>query len=488
MTSVRILSPEGELRRWHRKLFESLERDGVRVGFDWRAGPPRALEIALLDELERLLLTRRRDNLLDRETQTDDLPRWRDAADVLIDLTGNSEPAVGAVFPVYCGVAGDDARDAMLLAGAPPHVGLAKREGDRTVLVADARIALERPEILRSAREAVVTRLITLIRTLVRKGGADVAIAEAFEAPRGGSPAGFLAGSLIGRVRSRIGRLVAHENHWRVGWRALASSNDATQARLDWPADARWTWLEDDRRRYFADPFLFEKDGVVHLFCEEFPYETGKAVISWLPLDKSGGPAQPPRIVLETDCHLSYPFLFQWGGEIWMMPESSSSRSLALYRADRFPEKWTLHSVLMEGLDISDATIFEVDGRWWMTASTREDEGSTWDCLSLFVADSPLGPWRRCGEGPVLIDATAARPAGNGFRRKDELWRPAQDCSAGYGSGLSLCRIDGLDERGLRQSVKKRLAPPPGTGASGVHTLNVGGGFETIDICGWRKK
>lgn len=488
MTSVRILAPEGALRLWHRKLFEALESDGVRVGFEWRAGPRRAPEIVLLDELERLLLTRRRGSLLDRETRTDDFPRRTDPADILIDLTGRPEPSPGAIFPVYCGVAGDDACDAMLLARASPYVGLAKREGDRTVVLADARIALERPEILRSGREAVATRLVTLIRTLMRKGSAGAIVRDAFEAPRGGHAASFLATSLLGRVRSRLGRLVAHENHWRVGWRPLASAEDATQARLAWPVDARWTWLADDRRRYFADPFLFEKDGVVHLFCEEFPYETGKAVISWLPLDGRGEPAQPPRVVLETDCHLSYPFLFQWGGEIWMMPESSGSLSLALYRADPFPDKWALHSVLIDGLDISDATLFETEGRWWMTAATREDEGSTWDCLSLFVADTPLGPWRRCGDGPVLIDATAARPAGNVFSRGDGLWRPAQDCSAGYGSGLSLCRIESVGEQGLRQSIEKRLAPVPGTGAFGVHTLNVGGGFETIDICGWRRK
>jgi hypothetical protein len=488
MSCVRILASKGAFRHWHRKLREALERDGVRVGFEWRDGPPRAPAIFLLDELERLLLTRRRDSLLDIEARTDDLPPCPESADFVIDLTGQSVPAEGAVFPVYGGVAGDDACDAMLLDGGAPQLGLAKKDGDRTIVVASARIALERPEILRSAREAVASRLITLIRSLVRKGSLDAASPETVDAPRGNSPAGFLAKSLLGRVGSRLGRLVAHENHWRVGWRPLASSDDAAQARLDWPADARWIWLEDDRRRYFADPFLFEKGGVVHVFCEEFPYATGKAVISWFPLDRNGAPAQSPRIVLETDCHLSYPFLFERDGAVWMMPESSGARSLALYRADPFPERWVLHSVLIDDLDISDATVFEMDGRWWMTAATREDEGSAWDCLSLFVADAPFGPWRRCGDGPVLIDATAARPAGSVFRRTDGLWRPAQDCSAGYGSGLSLCRIEGVDETGLRQSIERRLGPPPGSGAHGVHTLNVGAGFEAIDVCGWRWK
>jgi len=487
MTSVRILAPKGELRRWHRILVESLARDGVRVGVEWREPARREPAVALLDELERLLLARRHESLLDPALRADDLPQWADAADVVIDLTGQGTPAAGAIFPIYCGVAGDDACDAMLLEGANPRVGLARREGDRTLILADALIALEQPHIFRRGREAVASRLITLIRALVRKGNAEAPAPVECNAPRSGAAA-FLTKSLAHRIGSRLGRLIAHEGHWRMGWRKLASPADAVQARLDWPADAAWIWLEDDRRRYFADPFLFEKDGVVHVFCEEYPYETGKAVISWFPLDALGAPAQPPQVVLETDCHLSYPFLFERDGAIWMIPESSGARALRLYRADPFPRKWTLHSILLTDIDISDATLFESGGRCWMTATTREDDGSTWDCLSLFVADSPFGPWRRCGDGPVLIDATAARPAGHVFRREDGLWRPAQDCGRGYGSGLALCRIDAVDEGGLRQSVEKRLGPPPGAFAHGVHTLNSSGGFETIDVCGWRRK
>lgn len=486
MTLVRILAPKGELQRWHRKLFDALAADGARVEIEWRPGARRSPSVALLDELERLLLARRHDSLLDLATQTDDLPPPTKPADLVFDLTGQPSPAAGAIFPVYCGVAGDDARDAMLLGGGPPRIGLASKIEDATVIVAGGLIALEQPNMLRRGREAVASRLTTLIRGVVRYGAPEP-LTIAGPAPQGvGRPAAFLVKSLAQRVRSRIARLIAHEGHWRIGWRRSASAQDATQMRLAWPAETAWTWLEDDRRRYFADPFLFEKDGVLHVFCEEFPYATGKAVISWFPLDERGAPAQPPRVVLETPCHLSYPFVFQHGGEIWMAPESSGDRSLALYRADPFPHKWTLDRVLVEELDISDATISEHAGRWWMTAATSEDGGSSWDCLSVFVADSPLGPWRRCGDGPVLIDASAARPAGGLYHRDDGLWRPAQDCTGGYGSGLALCRVDRLDETGVDQSVESRLAPPPG--AQGVHTINAGGGFETIDVCGWRRK
>lgn len=485
MTLARLVTPGAGLRRWHRILSDALSRDGVVVELVSREAPQRPAAVALLDELEALLLARRRAGLFDPAPgaathRTEGQPDW------IFDLSGRPEPEPGSVFPVYGGAVGDDARDALLLCGAPARIGLAKKDGDRLLLLAQAQIAIERPGSLAHAREAVATRLVTMIRALARRG--TVTPLEVINvAPAGaGAVAGFLARSLAQRARSRLGRLLAYEGHWRIGWRR--PQDDGVRERLEWPGAARWTFLADDRKRYYADPLVFVKDGVTHVFCEEYPYATRKGVISWFPLDSSGGPAHAPRVVLEAPVHLSYPFVFEHEGQIWMAPESSGSRSLALYRADPFPDKWVLDRVLVADADLSDATLFEHEGRWWMTATTREDDGSSWDCMSLYAAPSPLGPWRQCGKGPALIDTGAARPAGRVFRRDDGLWRPAQDCAAGYGAGLSLCRIDHLDETGLRQTIARRLGPPPGVRAVGVHTLEAGGGYEFIDLCGWRGK
>ena len=251
--------------------------------------------------------------------------------------------------------------------------------------------------------------------------------------------------------------------------------------RQDW-GGGEWSWLADDRARYYADPFPFEHEGRLYLFCEEFPYATGKGVISVAALDAQGR-AEAPRVVLEADCHLSYPVVFRHAGEIWMMPESSGGRRLDLYRAERFPDRWVRDRTLIEGLDISDATPFEAGGRWWLTATTGEG-GSSWDCLSLFSAPDLLGPWTRCRDDPVLVDASCARPGGHVQAIGGALWRPAQDCVGGYGRGLALCRIDHLGADGLRQTVAARLGPPPGAPPDGVHTLNLGGGCEFIDAVG----
>lgn len=489
MTSVRLILPAGEVRVWHRSLHDTLQRDGADVSIDYGPAPRRPLAVTLLDELERLLLARNRAGSLDVVGPWNGLRRSTDRADLVFDLSGRAEPAEGVIVPTYGGAPGDLACDALLMTGEPVRLDLVEVVGAAGVVVATALPALEQPNVLRSGRDAMASRIATLIRAVVRRrviGGTTPALRVTARTGIGPTAA-FLAASVATRARSRLAGLLAHEGHWRVGWRRLASAGDAVQERLDWPA-AAWTWLDDDRQRYYADPFLFEQDGVVHVFCEEYPYATGKGVISWFPLGPDGRPAGAPRVVLEHSHHLSYPHVFRHGGDIWMMPESSGARTLELYRADPFPEVWTLDRILLDDIDVADATIVAHGGRHWMTATTRDDGGSSWDCLSIFVGDSPVGPWRRCGEDPVLVDVSAARPAGQVFRRGGDLWRSAQDCTLGYGSGLAMCRIDRLDEGGFAQTVERRLGAPPGITASGVHTLNATAGFETVDVVGWRRK
>lgn len=485
MRRIRLLLPEGDMRRWHELLARRLAAEGADVSIALRAGAAADPGLKLVDQIESLLFSRDNFGLCAPAVPGAWLKQADGSADLVFDLSGAATPAADAIFPLFDGAPGDIARDAALLDGRMPRLQLACMRGGACLVLAEATPAHEQPWLLQAGRAAIAARLTTLARSCARQGGGAgeacaLRVATPHSAPR------FVAGALAGRVRSRLNRLLVHEGHWRVGVRACAAG-EGVMERLAWPENGSWTWVADDRRRYFADPFLFEGDGTVHLFCEEYPYATRKGVISACTLDPSGRPG-PMRVVLERPYHLSYPLVFRHEGRIWMMPESSTNGTLELYRADPFPDRWVLDRVLIEGMAISDATFFEADGRFWLTATTSEDGGSSWDCLSLFSGPGPLGHWTRCGAGPVLIDASAARPAGRVERRDGELFRPAQDCTRGYGSGLSLCRIDRVDEGGFAQSVLARLAPPAGAPANGVHTLNRGGGFETIDAVGLRAR
>jgi hypothetical protein len=482
IATIRLLLPHGRLRRWHKALADRLAAEGHRVLGEARPGATNAPPaLALVETLEDLLYGRGRPSANDIVADGEGPANEAGPADLVFDLTGAGDPQRGAIAPLYDGAAGDAARDAILLEGRAPEVELALIEAGEPRILAKGLPAIERPSVLRFGRDAVTSRVVTLAlgAAATPLGGAHQALAGA-KPPRP-APLGFFAASLAAAARRRLRKLVAREGHWRVGLRPLRLGEIA-ETTLDWRRDPLWRWVPDDRGRYFADPFLFEENGVAYVFCEEFPYATQKGIISVFALDAAGVPG-PARVVLEQPYHLSYPGVFRHGGQIFMMPESSANRTLEVYRADPFPYRWTLDRVILDGVEISDATAFEAAGAWWLTGATNEPGTSTWDCLSLFSGPGPLGPWTPSGDGPVLVDASAARPAGSVFRRGGELWRPAQDCTQGYGSGLALCRIDDVGHGTLRQTVMRRWKPP-----GGMHTFNASDRFAAIDTVGDRAR
>jgi hypothetical protein len=83
----------------------------------------------------------------------------------------------------------------------------------------------------------------------------------------------------------------------------------------------------------------------------------------------------------------------------------------------------------------------------------------------------------------VLIDSCGARPAGAHYLRAGHLWRPAQDCTSGYGVGLALARITKLDTEGFAQTIEAVIRPGDAWPGIGIHTLNWAAGIEVVDGC-----
>ena len=481
MTAVRLLLPRGDLRHWHRALVERLAgRCRVLVETRQRRGaPPRST--AMIEALEGLIARARAPAALELAPPGAWSAPVVGDADLVFDLTGSAEPEPGAIAPLYDGVAGDAASDAALLDGRAPWIELAQALGDTPRVYASALPAIRRLDLLCSGRAAVADALVALVVQLAVDGLGEADPPRHAVPARSPAPVRFAAATLAGLIERRLRRLVAHESHWRVGVRRRASG-EAPFAGLDRLDAGGWRWLPDDRRRYFADPFVFEDDGVTYVFCEEYPYATGKGVVSVFALDDDGAPG-PVRRVLEQPYHLSYPFVFRHDGAIWMMPESGQNRTLELYRADPFPFRWTLDRVLLSGVEVADATPFVWGGEWWLSATCGDTEGSSWDRLAFYRGAGPLGPWTPAFDGPALIDASAARPAGRVFEHEGALWRPAQDCRAGYGSGLAFCRIDALAPGAFRQTAIQRFTPP-----GGLHTFNTTDRFTVIDAAGPRAR
>ena len=229
--------------------------------------------------------------------------------------------------------------------------------------------------------------------------------------------------------------------------------------RLDPPAG--WFW---------ADPFPIERDGRYWIFFEELPLGAAKAHISVVEVRRDGTTWGPFK-VLERPYHLSYPFLVEEGGELYMIPETADNNSVELYRCVEFPTRWQLERTLLEDVRCVDATFHREGGRWWMFANAAAPGAEFNDELAIYTADSLLGEWRPHRRNPVKSDVRSARPAGRLFRRGGKLYRPGQICTPLYGAGIALHQVTRLTADEYAEEESSRIVPRDAR-TLGIHTFN----------------
>lgn len=284
-----------------------------------------------------------------------------------------------------------------------------------------------------------------------------------------------LAVGLVQRLRQKLTN--RRPFYWQTAFRIGAGAGVAEAGALE---GAPFCTLEDDGQRFYADPFVVEHEGETYLFVEEYPYATGKGVISVARLGPDGR-FGVPQVVIEEPYHLSYPQVFRHEGTTFMLPESGGARRLVLYRAVSFPERWEVDTVLMDDTDINDATLLARDGRFWLFGTERRGLGSASDTLVVFSAPELRGPWTPHKLNPIAIDRSAARPGGAFIERDGRTFLPVQDGRQSYGGGLGLAELLHLDDDAVVLAAPVPIRAGGAWPGRAIHTLNLTAGVEVVD-------
>ena len=119
-----------------------------------------------------------------------------------------------------------------------------------------------------------------------------------------------------------------------------------------------YTMLPGREGWWFADPLLCHRGGKRWLFAEAMDLSTGKGRLEVCELHDDGS-IDGWRVALEEDFHLSFPMVFDWNGEVWMIPETGHDHSLRLYRCRVFPTKWELVQRFATDEELCDAILVD---------------------------------------------------------------------------------------------------------------------------------
>lgn len=204
---------------------------------------------------------------------------------------------------------------------------------------------------------------------------------------------------------------------------------------------------------FVADPFLYIQDDTFYVFYETKNAVTMQGDIGVSKSTDRGATWKQLGIALDEDWHLSYPYVFNYNDQIYMMPESSQKGELRLYRAVNFPLQWRLEKVLIKK-PIIDAFLIKHGTKYWIFGSDHSVFGAKKNGeLEIYHSDSPLGPWKLHKKNPIhnVDKSLGARNGGRPFVYNGHLYRVGQDCGETYGKRIRTFRVDVLTEEDYKE-------------------------------------
>ena len=251
-----------------------------------------------------------------------------------------------------------------------------------------------------------------------------------------------------GFLQKIYGNFGMRSNHWTliIGNGNFMDSNLSMLKPMEVPKDEFW-----------ADPFLFKYKRQDYVFFENYSYKSKRGKISCSRVEN--GKLVDIVDVLDLDYHLSYPYIFEEDGDIFMMPETGENKRLEIYKCFRFPDKWELYTTAFEGENVADAFFYNdhLNQKWLFLNKVVAPNTDRTSELYIYKADSlklnKLVPHK---QNPVIIDSRVARNGGAIFSYEGCVFRPSQRNEDGiYGKALNINRIEKLTiDTYLEETVK----------------------------------
>lgn len=242
--------------------------------------------------------------------------------------------------------------------------------------------------------------------------------------------------------------------------------------------------VNNTKEYWFADPLLFSDNGKTWLFVEAFNKKAGKGEIGFFEI--IDGEAVNFHLVIDTPTHMSYPFVFKYKDEYYMIPETGAARQIVLYKAKRFPDEWEIDTILLDNCVYRDSTIISEGNGLFKVISYKQEGTNRFNMKNTFtVFQLDMNSKELSLISEFLDKKQKNRPAGPCFEYEGGLFRVSQKCNRAYGEAMFVYEVnkDGLykNDRVINQFDGSRILLPTGQKVILTHTYSQAGGYEVVD-------
>lgn len=253
-------------------------------------------------------------------------------------------------------------------------------------------------------------------------------------------------------------------------------------------------------RYWYADPLLYEYGGEEVLFMERVDRETGVGcIVAAEPenlLDNLEG-LECAKVVIREDFHMSFPMIFEWNKELYMIPETEMSEGINLYKCEDYPYRWIPIGRFLEGHRLVDSVVLDISSDRVELLASEYKEGDdfyTRFCRYELVKEDDNKPV--CGLTMNFLGLESetynleSRMAGPLFKdQSNELIMPRQRSTSGiYGYSVKFSSKQDLNDfeevgpRMIKLKYREHDSKKTLGRLIGVHTYSRSSRYEVIDI------
>jgi methionyl-tRNA formyltransferase len=234
----------------------------------------------------------------------------------------------------------------------------------------------------------------------------------------------------------------------------------------------------------WADPFVISVDDTTYVFFEEFIRKEKKAHISMFQLNAKGElKSRTPARILNEPYHLSYPYIAEANGKLYLTVESAEANKVTLYECEKFPDVWVMKKDIFDNIRFYDPTLFYHEGLWYLFGNIKPWEGNSANqYLAIYYTDDLVnGTWKPHALNPISRDVRGARPAGRIQEYKGRILRPSQIGAPKYGYGIKFHEIVTLTPTEFVERPAEEILPLWDRGLLATHTCNFDQKFLFVD-------
>ena len=241
--------------------------------------------------------------------------------------------------------------------------------------------------------------------------------------------------------------------------------------------------IKNPKNSFLADPFVVEHNKENYIFVEEYNFINKKGIISVYKISKNG--SQKIGVALEENFHLSFPYVFEFEKNYYMVPETNEANEIRLYKCEQFPLKWKYEKTILKSIKASDSMIFNFNNYWWLMTTFSNSGHNTDSELQIFYSENgPLTDnWISFKKNPVTTNPDIGRNGGIFFDDK-KLFRVAQSFGFnGYGKKINIQEIIKLDPDNFIEKEFCSIEAKFLKNLIGIHHLHSNNNYTVHDFC-----